>query len=477
MKHIYDNQDGNHKSVEEHFIQRFKDVANSYEPDFEPSDWSVMQSKLNTYNEKDRKKAVIRRLVTFATMGAAAMILLFGGYKFLNNSANIISKQNSNQDIAFQDNSLQKSKLITPNSTIKNEDSEKSSINFSEGKIKSYYYSKSKGIDTKINTDLGTKNQITQNNFTSKTLSGTENNRLTLKNSGSDKKLGDTKNLITSLSTDKKATKKAELDKMLSALKLQKINFDLFENIEPNEITLPKFEINETLIASNQNVELIRKNPVVSAIGKWRIGAALMAMTNMYKNNDKQRMNYAIGYGIMADYQIAKRFNISAGAVYTQKRINLEQSIVDVTNSFNPNLSDISWVKRNKTQISWQLIDLPIHLRYNAMETKRNKWFVSAGTSNYFFLKENYESDYTVAVQDIYDPRLSRTQEVVSQRETQSAIQLFATINVSLGLETSLGKHLTLQVEPYWRFPVRSLGSEGVFVQTGGLLTRINFAL
>ena len=205
--------------------------------------------------------------------------------------------------------------------------------------------------------------------------------------------------------------------------------------------------------------------------------AALMAMTNMYKNNDKQRMNYAIGYGIMADYQIAKRFNISAGAVYTQKRIDLEQSIVDVTNSFNPNLSDISWVKRNKTQISWQLIDLPIHLRYNAMETKRNKWFVSAGTSNYFFLKENYESDYTVAVQDIYDPRLSRTQEVVSQRETQSAIQLFATINVSLGLETSLGKHLTLQVEPYWRFPVRSLGSEGVFVQTGGLLTRINFAL
>jgi hypothetical protein len=204
-----------------------------------------------------------------------------------------------------------------------------------------------------------------------------------------------------------------------------------------------------------------------------------MAMTNLYKSNGKQRMNYTNGYGVMADYQVDKRFNVSAGAVYTQKQIDIEEplSIPTIANDFNPSTNEDAWVKKNKTQINWQLLDLPIHLRYNAIQTDRNKWFVSAGTSNYFFLKENYESDYTVSYQDIYDPRLTRTQEVVRQRETQSAIQLFATINVSAGLETSLGKHLTLQVEPYWRFPVRSLGSEGVFVQTGGLLTRINFAL
>jgi hypothetical protein len=476
MKHIYDNQNnGNqNKSTEERFTERFRELASSYEPTFEPADWSAMQSKLAIHNEKDRRKVVFRRLATFATMGAAAMILLFGGYQFLDNSSNTISNQNSGGNIAFQENSSQKSSHSNhsnPSSiekTSTQNDLNKDTNNFA--KTKSNFDSKNKIEKSNKN------NQILQTNSSSNSLSDSKNNQLVF--STSKKQVS-----LTNILEKENTTEQVESNQMLSALKLdrklEKIEFDLFASVKPNEITLPQLEIDEILLASNQNEELIRKNPVISAIGKWRIGAVLMAMTNIYKSNGKQRMNYANGYGLMADYQVAKRFNISAGAVYTQKQIDLEEplSIPTIANNFNPNTNDEAWVKKNKTQINWQLIDLPIHLRYNAIETDRNKWFVSAGTSNYFFLKENYESDYTVSYQDIYDPRLTRTQEVVRQRETQSAIQLFATINVSAGLETSLGKHLTLQVEPYWRFPIRSLGSEGVFVQTGGLLTRINFAL
>lgn len=475
MKHIYDNQNnGNHKSSEERFTERFKEVANNYEPIFEPADWSAMQSKLAVHNEKDRKKVVFRRLAVFASMSAAAIILLFGGYQFLNNSANTIS----NQEIAFQENSIKNQNSIITNSTddktnTQNDLTENLAKITNQNTQDSQNFTKTKSYSENKIAAVNKNNQIAQTNSVSNSLSTSKNNQLAF-SSNSKKQLNLTNNL-----EETNTIEQVESNKMLSVLKLEKIKFDLFANVQPKEITLPKLEIDETLLASNQNEELIRKNPVASAVGKWRVGAALMAMTNIYKNNGKQRMNYANGYGIMADYQVAKRFNISAGAVYTQKRIDLEESlsIADVTNAFNPNTSEEAWVKKNKTQINWQLIDLPIHLRYNAIETERNKWFVSAGTSNYFFLKEKYESDYTVSYQDIYDPRLTRTQEVVSQRETQSAIQLFATINVSAGLETSLGKHLTLQVEPYWKIPVRSLGSEGVFVQTGGLLTRINFAL
>ncbi|AFM06329.1 hypothetical protein Fleli_4030 [Bernardetia litoralis DSM 6794] len=487
MKHIYDNQNGNHKSSEERFTERFRELANSYEPTFEPADWSVMQSKLAAHNEKDHKKVAFRRLAVFASMGAAAVILLFGGYQFLNNSSDIIS----NQNIAFQENSID-DKTITQkdlkdnlesktNNKIKNNtenyldnnlkiNSEKNTQNFTKTKL----YSDSENKLEKSNKN----NQIAQTNSVSNSLTDSQNNQIILKSS-SNNNLEKNINLTNDLISTDENFKKIESNQMFSTLKVEKATFDLFTNVKPEEITLPKLEIDETLLASNQNKELIRKNPVVSAIGKWRFGAALMAMTNIYKSNDKKRMNYANGYGVMADYQVAKRFNISTGAVYTQKQIDLEEpfSIPTNANDFNSNTNEDAWVKKNKTQINWQLIDLPLHLRYNAIQTDRNKWFVSAGTSNYFFLKENYESDYTVSYQDLYDPRLTRSQEVVRQRETQSAIQLFATINVSAGLETSLGKHLTLQVEPYWKFPVRSLGSEGVFVQTGGLLTRINFAL
>ena len=465
MKHIYDNQNGNqnsnNKSIEERFTERFRELASSYEPTFEPADWSAMQSKLAAHNEKDRRKVVFRRLATLATMSAAAVALLFFGYQFLDNSLNTIS----NQETAFQENSIKNLTHSTNPSSIEKtftqddlkEDLNKDTKNFTKTK-------------SNFDSEKGNKNnQIAHLN----SVSNSKNNQFVFSSSSS-------KEQVNLTNTEKDNTnEQVESNQMLSALKLQKIDFDLFANVKPNEITLPELEIDETILVSNQNEEIIRKNPVVSAIGKWRIGAALMAMTNIYKSNGKHRMNYANGYGVLADYQIAKRFTISTGAVYTQKQIDLEEplSITDNRNSFNPNINEDAWVKKNKTQINWQLVDLPLNLRYNAIQTDRNKWFVSSGTSNYFFLKENYESDYTVSYQDIYDPRLTRTQELVRQRETQSAIQLFATINVSLGLETSLGKHLTLQVEPYWRFPVRSLGSEGVFVQTGGLLTRINFAL
>ncbi len=492
MKHIYDNQsNGNHKSSEERFTERFREVAQSYEPVFEPADWSAMQSKLAVHNEKDLKKVIFRRLATFATMGAAAMILLFGGSQFLNNSANTISTQNSNQEIAFQKKSIKNQNSITTKSNsidkiiTQNDLTENSTQQDTKNLTKTKSYSDS---ENKINRvkENNQNNQIAQTNskvnsklkntVSISTNSNSSTNQLAINSTFDSNK---PEQLIETFLNKSNNTEEAKSTKMLSVLQLEKTNFDLFADVKPKEITLPKLEIDETILPSNQNEELIRKNPVASAIGKWRLGATLMAMTNLYKSNNKQRMNYANDYGIMADYQVAKRFNVSAGAVYTQKQIDIEEplSIPTIVNGFNPNTNEDAWVKKNKTQINWQVLDLPIHLRYNAIETDRNKWFVSAGTSNYFFLKENYESDYTVSYQDIYDPRLTRTQEVVRQRETQSAIQLFATINVSAGLETSLGKHLTLQVEPYWRFPVRSLGSEGVFVQTGGLLTRINFAL
>ena len=486
MKHIYDNQNGNqnNKSTEERFTERFKELASSYEPTFESADWSAMQSKLAAHNEKDRRRVVFRRLATFATMSAAALVLLFFGYQFLDNSTNTNANTISNNTVAYQEHSIQKTNSTDTNSTTTYSTDDKT---ITQNELKENLNKNTQNF-TKTNSEnkIEKSNSINKNQIAkSNSVSNSDKNQVAFNSSNlsslktnSEEKLG----LKSSLLTDNKEIKQAESNKMLSVLKLdsklEKINFDLFVNLEPKEIPLPELKLEENLLASNQNEEVIRKNPVVSA-GKWRIGATLLAMTNIYKSNGKQRMNYANGYGIMADYRVAKRFNISAGAVYTQKRIDLEEplSITDISNAFNPNLNDDAWVKKNKTQINWQLLDLPIHLRYNAIETDRNKWFISAGTSNYFFLKENYESDYTVSYQDIYDPRLTRSQEVVRQRETQSALQLFATINVSVGLETSLGKHLTLQVEPYWRFPVRSLGSEGVFVQTGGLLTRINFAL
>ncbi|WP_338815782.1 outer membrane beta-barrel protein (plasmid) [Bernardetia sp. Wsw4-3y2] len=475
MKHIYDNQNGNHKSSEERFTERFKEVAQSYEPTFQPADWSAMQSKLAAHNEKDRKAVVFRRLAVFATMGAAAVILLFGGYQFLDNSANKIS----NGGIAFQENSIKNQTSTNQKSINNNSTDDKTLTQSNLEENNNHNKDIASNLSGSSNTDSA-KNKKTTNFTKTKLYSNSKtklekNNQIAFNHSldNSEEKIVITNTLL----TDNEASKEVESNQVLSALKLEKATFDLFADVKPNEVVLPVLEIDEMLIASNQNEELIRKNPVASAIGKWRIGAALMAMTNIYKSNDKQRMNYANGYGVMADYQVAKRFNISAGALYMKKQIDIEESlsIPNITNYFNPN--DNAWVKKNKTKINWQLIDLPIHLRYNAIETTRNKWFVSAGTSNYFFLKERYESDYTVSYQDIYDPRLTRSQEIVRQRETQSALQLFATINVSAGIETSLGKHLTLQVEPYWRFPVRSLGSEGVFVQTGGLLTRINFAL
>ena len=157
MKHIYDNQNGNqngnNKSAEERFTEPFRELASSYEPTFEPADWSAMQSKLAIHNEKDRRRVIFRRLATFATMGAAAMILVFGGYQFLNNSSNKIS----NQNIAFQETTSKSNSESTKLTTIEKTNTQISIQNNLTENLESTVITK-----TKSNFDSKNKNQNNQ---------------------------------------------------------------------------------------------------------------------------------------------------------------------------------------------------------------------------------------------------------------------------------------------------------------------------
>ena len=103
------------------------------------------------------------------------------------------------------------------------------------------------------------------------------------------------------------------------------------------------------------------------------------------------------------------------------------------------------------------VFDIPINLRLNLFQKPKQTWFVSSGVSSYWMVKENYTYTYAWG----------------SPREVDwndNSKYYFSVLNFSVGLERQISKRFNLQVEPYLKTPLKSVGRGGVNLYSSGVL-------
>lgn len=155
--------------------------------------------------------------------------------------------------------------------------------------------------------------------------------------------------------------------------------------------------------------------------------------------------------GVLGEYRFNKRWSVQTGVIKSLKyyRASPEQYASPYALK---NLKDI--------HATCDMLDIPLNLRFDFVNTPQHKWFVTAGATSYLMLKEKYSYNY----ENNYGSSTRR-----NSWEGKTGFYPFGVVNISAGYERRLFKNFTAQAEPFFKVPVQNVGYGNVKLSTFGL--------
>ena len=169
--------------------------------------------------------------------------------------------------------------------------------------------------------------------------------------------------------------------------------------------------------------------------------------------------------GITADYQFANHWYVGSGLLFSRKiYAAAPQDFHTPPDYYRQNMigtpgSDVDYIKG-----SFNMLEVPVNIRYDFNTGGNLLFFISAGASSYFFTRENCG----------YYFNWYNTRGVVDKQMTYSnhPDNLFASLNLSIGAELGISNSVSVLMAPYYKIPIRNLGFGQVQLSSVG----INFA-
>lgn len=157
--------------------------------------------------------------------------------------------------------------------------------------------------------------------------------------------------------------------------------------------------------------------------------------------------------GFLFEYKFSKRLILQTGITYSNKKY---------VGSFDDYHNWTDWKiyhpsKPTEVDGGCKIIDIPFNLRVNLFQKPKQTWFVSSGISSYLLTKESYTY--------IYNWTPSKTSDW-----NDNSKYYWSVLNFSVGFDRQISKHFSLQVEPYLKTPLKSVGRGGVNLYSSGLL-------
>ncbi|PWK28989.1 outer membrane protein with beta-barrel domain [Arcicella aurantiaca] len=192
-----------------------------------------------------------------------------------------------------------------------------------------------------------------------------------------------------------------------------------------------------------------------------RFGVRLALSPDINSIEKLQTSALSSSLGLLFEYGLSKKWILQTGLTYSNKKYGGEfdyyHSWADTWQKYHPS-------KPVEVDGGCKVIDIPLNLRFNAFQKPRQTWFVSAGISSYLMLNESYTYNYAWGT-----PKTVNWQDKTSY--------YWSTLNLSIGLEKQLTKHLTIQAEPYLKTPLVGVGRGSVNLYSSGILfsTKFNF--
>ena len=157
--------------------------------------------------------------------------------------------------------------------------------------------------------------------------------------------------------------------------------------------------------------------------------------------------------GLLFEYKFSNRLILQTGITYSNKKY---------VGSFDDYHNWTDWrvyhpSKPTEVDGGCKIIDIPLNLRVNLFQKPKQTWFVSSGISSYLLTKESYTY--------IYNWTPSKTTDW-----NDNSKYYWSVLNFSVGFDKQISKHFSLQIEPYLKTPLKSVGRGGVNLYSSGVL-------
>ena len=210
-----------------------------------------------------------------------------------------------------------------------------------------------------------------------------------------------------------------------------------------------------------------KEKPLVQPVAKpkppaGRLGVGLMASPDLSSIGLPGRLTPGTNVGVQIEYRLTNRFRVGVGAIHSVKLYSAGVEDYKVPYGF--------WtygVTPSGIDANCKVLDLPVHLRFDALRRARYTAFVSTGLSSYIMLSERYGYHYPT-----YDPYLRS-----EWRGKRTGEHYFSVVNLSVGYERNLGRRFSWQAEPFLKLPLGGVGFGKVRLATGGVFVSLKYRM
>jgi len=176
------------------------------------------------------------------------------------------------------------------------------------------------------------------------------------------------------------------------------------------------------------------------------------------KNKYFERPGYNIG--VTAGYRFSNRWQVNIGIVYAKKYYKTAGE------DFKPKYLPPSWEMQLATG-NCSMLEIPLNIRYDISYNAKRRFFVSAGASAWLMDSESY-------LCKVASGSNSYTFPWESDNNTE---YLLSNLNFSAGYEKNIGRHFSIQAEPYLKLPVTKVGWGSINLGSYGLLFGLKYKL
>lgn len=165
--------------------------------------------------------------------------------------------------------------------------------------------------------------------------------------------------------------------------------------------------------------------------------------------------NTGLSYGIIAGYQVNKRFAVETGFLMDKKYYSSKGQYFSTAKLPMPSYAEILHVEGD-----CKMFEIPVNVYYTFSRKATSSWFGSAGISSYLMQKEFYTFD--VKRYNVVYPYSSE----YKSKDNQFA----AVVNLSAGYTHKIGKIGDVRIEPYVKLPIGKVGTGDLPIQSAGLI-------
>jgi hypothetical protein len=450
---------------ENNLDQRFKEGLSKAEDNiaFRNADWDAMEKLLD---EEKRRKGFIYRLPAIIT-AVAAMLLLALGFFFLRPATK--SGVNKNDMAGVKASRNNTNSLNQPKTDSAKNGGSDLANNKTQPIDKTSTYIKPLNGNTANNAEEGLKDhQSPASASRSNQLVGT-----VYKNKTGKKPNGK----IERAYQDKSTTPKTDTgDNYIAANKTGLTNDAEHANIELSATSISAVNNNTNLTAAslnatdkqldNSNKRYIaavkqKQKPAVNSL--WPAHAVVLSILTAPDVNGvgNSFSNSQVGStsGLMLSVGLTHRLTISTGAMYAKKPYSANFSQYTTSYPFK--------IQPTNVYADCRVLDIPINIDYRLYSKGRNAIAVGTGISSYFMLRENYRFDYE------NNPGWASTNiDIKNQNQ-----HILGVLNINATYQRRINEKFGLNVQPYMKLPLTSIGYGKVDLQSTGVAVGVSWFL